>query len=77
MNFHDMIWKVLSLGVLIEKGHNSSGSRTSLPCYRFVTVTAVWRNYDQLITYSQTKRPYIKQIHPYIRRICWSLCASI
>jgi len=54
-NFHAMIWKILSLGVLIEEGHNSSGFRTALPRYRFVTVTAVWRNYDQLITYSQTK----------------------
>lgn len=55
MNFHAMIWKILNLIVLIEKGHNSSGYRTALPQYRFVAVTVVWRNYDQLITYSQTK----------------------
>lgn len=56
MNFHAMIWKILSLGVLIEKGPNTGGYRTALPRYRFIAVTAVWRNYDQLITYSQTKR---------------------
>jgi hypothetical protein len=76
MNFRAMIWGILSLGVLLVKVHNSSRYRTSLPRYKSATVTAVWRNYDQLITYSQNKRPYIKYIHLDIRRICSSRCAS-